>query len=77
MTEADSSAGRDERTLVERRIADYRQDEEGDWIALLECGHSQHVRHDPPWQIREWVTTEEGRKGRLGAVLLCRECGRG
>jgi len=25
------------------------------WVADLACGHTQHVRHDPPWQNRTWV----------------------
>jgi hypothetical protein len=57
-----------------RRIVGYRQDEEGHWVAELDCGHSQHVRHDPPWQVREWVTTPEGRARHLGAELHCRRC---
>ena len=59
---------------MERRIVGFEQDEAGDWIALLECGHSQHVRHDPPWQVREWVTTASGRNTRLGTLLACRPC---
>ena len=59
---------------MERRIIGFEQDEVGDWIALLECGHSQHVRHDPPWQVRDWVTSASGRSGRLGTELACREC---
>ena len=47
--------------LIQRRIVGYHQDQLGDWVAELECGHGQHVRHDPPWQVREWVTTEAGR----------------
>jgi hypothetical protein len=43
-------------------------------VAELECGHTQHVRHDPPWQVREWVTTEEGRNKFLGQTLACRKC---
>jgi hypothetical protein len=57
-----------------RRIVGFYQDEEGHWVAELECGHSQHVRHDPPWQVREWVTTPEGRADRLGQTLECRRC---
>ena len=52
----------------------YHRDEIGDWVAELECGHGQHVRHDPPWQVREWVTTEAGRQANLGAVLYCVRC---
>lgn len=59
---------------VARRIVGYRQDEESHWVAELECGHSQHVRHDPPWQDRPWVTTPEGRARFLGTTLTCVRC---
>lgn len=75
--EAGTSGVKGGTSPIERRIVGFRQDEEGYWIAILECGHTQHVRHAPPWQVREWVRTEEGRKSRLGAVLLCRECAAG
>jgi hypothetical protein len=55
--------------MAARRITGFRQDEHGDFIAVLECGHTQHVRHRPPWQIREWVTTEAGRNQKLGVSL--------
>ena len=58
----------------ERRIAGFHQDDAGDWVAELDCGHTQHVRHDPPWQVREWVMTPEGRAGRVGTMLACRVC---
>lgn len=57
-----------------RRILAFRQDEEAHWVAVLECGHSQHVRHDPPLVERPWVLTEEGRSARLGAPLPCVRC---
>jgi len=60
--------------MAERRIVGFRQDGDGDWIAELECGHTQHVRHSPPWQVRPWVVTVEGRAGRLGTFLSCRQC---
>ena len=47
--------------VAKRRIVGFRQDDHGDWIAELECGHAQHVRHDPPWTMRPWVTTAGGR----------------
>ena len=59
---------------MERKIVGFRKDEVGDWIADLECGHAQHVRHDPPWQVREWVLTGSGRDRRLGTVTHCRVC---
>ncbi|MFI5235986.1 MAG: DUF3565 domain-containing protein [Gemmatimonadales bacterium] len=59
---------------MRRKITGFRQDDEDHWVAELECGHGQHVRHDPPWQVREWVMTLEGRTGRLGTELDCRLC---
>ena len=58
-------------------ITGYHLDEEGHWVAELACGHGQHVRHDPPWQVREWVTTPEGRAGRVGQTLACHRCDEG
>jgi hypothetical protein len=60
--------------MAERRITGFRQDPDQDWIAELECGHAQHVRHTPPWQVRPWVLTADGRAGRLGTSLSCRQC---
>ncbi len=58
-------------------IVGYHQDEELHWVARLACGHNQHVRHDPPWQNRPWVITEQGRQAMLGAELECRKCDEG
>ena len=59
---------------MERSIVGYHQDEEGHWVAELECGHFQHVRHNPPWMIRPWVITPEGRASRIGFKLQCKKC---
>jgi len=59
-----------------RRIVAFRLDDDGDWIAELECGHTIHMRHNPPWQTRPWVLTEEGRSRMLGATLACIQCAR-
>jgi hypothetical protein len=59
---------------VRRAIVGFEQDEVGDWVALRECGHRQHVRHRPPWQERAWVESAEGRQGRLGSPLECADC---
>ncbi|WP_287495971.1 DUF3565 domain-containing protein [Pandoraea sp. CB10b_02] len=60
-----------------REIVGFRQDEEGHWVARLACGHGQHVRHLPPWQIRTWTQSAAGREAMLGATLRCRKCERG
>jgi tellurite methyltransferase len=59
---------------MRRAIRGFRTDDVGDWVAVLSCGHPQHVRHQPPFQERPWVTTEEGRRGKLGQPLDCVRC---
>ena len=59
---------------MNRRIVSFHQDDEHHWVAKLECGHNQHVRHNPPWTNRPWVTTPEGSAATIGAVLDCRKC---
>ncbi|HXE65259.1 MAG TPA: DUF3565 domain-containing protein [Bryobacteraceae bacterium] len=59
---------------MKRRIIGFHQDENGDWVADLECGHTQHVRHKPPWENRPWVVTAGGREDFLGHQLLCKKC---
>jgi hypothetical protein len=59
---------------VKREITGYHRDEDGDWVAHLACGHQRHVRHDPPWMTRPWVTTPEGRGRALGRRIRCGTC---
>jgi hypothetical protein len=59
---------------MKREIVGYHQDDEAHWVAELSCGHAQHVRHDPPWQLRPWVTTRAGRDSFLGVQLECLQC---
>jgi hypothetical protein len=59
---------------MQRRIIGFHQDEEGYWVAQLECGHTQHVRHNPPWFLRPWTQTADGRNAALGRRLSCRPC---
>lgn len=60
--------------VMEQRIEDYRCDEEGHWVALLDCGHPQHLRHKAPFENRPWVLTAEGREANKGAILNCVRC---
>jgi hypothetical protein len=53
------------------KIIGFHKDEDGDWVAELECGHNQHVRHEPPWVNRPWVVTEQGRAAFIGRDLPC------
>ena len=53
---------------MERPITGFGVDPDGDPIAILSCGHPQHVRHNPPFINRPWVTTTDGRASMLGEV---------
>ena len=59
---------------MNQSIAGYHKDEEDDWVAELDCGHFQHVRHNPPFVNRPWVITEVGRNAMLGHELNCKKC---
>ncbi len=62
---------------MKRQIVAYHQDELHDWVAELDCGHFQHIRHNPPWMNRPWVCTQAGRESKLGAQLNCVKCDAG
>lgn len=59
---------------MKQAIVGFQKDEEGDWVAELACGHARHVRHNPPWMNRPWVTSEEGRQGFIGKRVRCKTC---
>ncbi|TWX47213.1 DUF3565 domain-containing protein [Colwellia hornerae] len=59
---------------MNKPIVGYHKDEEDDWVAELQCGHFQHVRHNPPFICRPWVITEKGRNSLLGHLLKCKKC---
>jgi len=61
---------------VERSITGFHLDEQRDWVAELSCGHDQHVRHRPPFQIRPWVVESAGRTQRIGTSIQCPPCDR-
>lgn len=62
---------------MKQKICAYHQDEEQHWVAQLECGHFQHVRHQPPFVNRPWVVTEAGRQEKIGHSLNCVKCDEG
>lgn len=55
-------------------MVDFLQDEEQHWVAVLACGHRQHVRHRPPLVERTWVLSAVGRASRRGQSLWCKHC---
>ncbi len=62
---------------MERTITGFHVDDVNEWVAELSCGHQQHVRHRPPFQIRDWVPKPDGRSEKLGSPIDCRLCDRG
>lgn len=62
---------------IPQPITGFEQDGEGHWIAILACGHKQHVRHRPPFAERPWVLTEAGRQSMIGGAIECAQCGAG
>lgn len=63
-------------TAMDRTIIGFHRDTEGDWAAELDCGHNQHVRHRPPFQIRPWIVDDAQRAEHLGTPLHCPLCER-
>jgi len=61
---------------MNRTIVNFRADDQGDWVAELSCGHRQHVRHRPPFQVRAWVLDHETRRSRIGSLISCPLCDR-
>lgn len=59
---------------MQRPIVGFASDADGDWVAILNCGHPQHVRHQPPFTNRPWVMTADGRNSQVGAMLNCVRC---
>lgn len=61
---------------MQRVMRAFHLDAEDHWVAELSCGHRQHVRHQPPFTLRPWVLTEQGRNERIGQCLECAACDR-
>ncbi|MGH3733736.1 MAG: DUF3565 domain-containing protein [Acidimicrobiales bacterium] len=80
MTPDDKASGQSDEAVgalvVERTITGFHQDVVGDWVAELDCGHNQHIRHRPPFQIRAWVVDDDDRAAHLGTKLGCPLCER-
>ena len=62
------------RREMKRKTAAFNKDKENHWVAELDCGHYQHVRHKPPLITREWTLSEEGRREKLGVELDYKKC---
>jgi hypothetical protein len=60
--------------MSDRKIIGFQQDQQNVWVAQLECGHTLHMRHNPPWVTRPWVITSEGRQSHFGMTVVCNKC---
>jgi hypothetical protein len=58
-------------------VTGFHQDEDGHWVAELSCGHTQHLRHQPPWQSRAWVLDAAQRIEKIGQPFDCGWCAQG
>ncbi|WP_426140966.1 DUF3565 domain-containing protein [Pseudomonas sp. DWP3-1-2] len=73
----ESERNSDGRPILENStVIGFRQDEQGHWVALLSCGHTQHLRHQPPWQSRPWVLDPAQRQQKTGQSFRCGWCAR-
>jgi tellurite resistance-related uncharacterized protein len=61
---------------VLRPITAFIQDDAGDWVAELACGHRQHARHKPPFWSAPWVLDATARAAKIGSPLPCVLCDR-
>jgi Protein of unknown function (DUF3565) len=61
---------------MQRKIAGFHRDAGGYWVAELDCGHTQHIRHAPPFEMRPWVLSASERALRLGTSRDCPLCER-
>ncbi|MBP2260512.1 hypothetical protein J3B00_001317 [Pseudomonas sp. BP8] len=59
------------------RVTGFHQDEHGHWVVELSCAHTQHLRHQPPWQARPWVLDAHQREQRIGQIFACGWCAQG
>lgn len=60
--------------MTDQRIVGFLQDDQGDWVAELSCGHRRHVRHRPPFEQHPWVLEGEGRSSHVGSWIDCGLC---
>ena len=55
-------------------VIGFHQDDDQHWVAELSCGHTQHLRHQPPWQSRAWVLDPAQRQEKIGQPFACGWC---
>jgi Protein of unknown function (DUF3565) len=59
---------------MDHTITGYFQDADGQWVATLSCGHSQHIQHAASRNNHAWFLTETGRDDKIGVLMVCKHC---
>jgi len=59
---------------MKRKVIGFHKDQVGDWVADLECGHTQHFRHQPTWVNRPWLENNSEREKFIGTEVVCKTC---
>nr|WP_312230848.1 DUF3565 domain-containing protein [Pseudomonas sp.] len=70
----ESDPSPDGRAACAVTVVAFEQDHDGHWVAVLSCGHTQHLRHQPPWQNRAWVLDAAQRHAHIGTNFTCGWC---
>jgi hypothetical protein len=60
--------------VISSKIVDFHLDDGDEWVAELDCGHEQRVRHNPPLMVNPWITSPQGRLEHLGRELTSITC---
>ncbi|MGY2291415.1 DUF3565 domain-containing protein [Pseudomonas sp. SDO528_S397] len=61
-------------TTLHATVTGFYQDADQHWVVQLSCGHTQHLRHQPPWQSRAWVNDPAQRLEKIGHAFACGWC---
>jgi tellurite methyltransferase len=61
---------------MDRAMTGFHLDDQGAWVAELECLHSQHIRHEPPFREAAWIDDPDERARRVGQPIECPLCDR-
>ena len=59
---------------MKQAVVRFNQEDAGEWVVELACGHARHVRHKPPWENYVWITSKQGRQQKVGQLIECRLC---
>lgn len=59
---------------MKRAIKSFQKNRFQEWDALLVCGHSVTMRHNPPYMSCRWIGTAEGRQAHVGDDIDCVSC---